>query len=77
MPRPAPPMFLAWATDDEYSDVVIGSALRLYDSWRRAGASVEAYAYATGGHNFATTKPETAADRWTDDFCSWLDASGF
>ena len=77
VPSPAPPMFLAWATDDEFGDLVLGPALRLYDSWRRAGASVEAHAYATGGHNFATTKPETASNRWIDDFCAWLDASGF
>jgi len=76
-PTPAPPMFLAWATDDEVGDVIVGSALRLYDVWRRAGASVEAHAYATGGHGFGMTVRGTPSDRWFDDFCTWLAASGF
>jgi hypothetical protein len=69
-------MFLAWATNDERGDLIIGSALRLYDSWR-AGARVEAHAYDTGGHGFGMTKQGTASDRWFGDFCAWLDASGF
>lgn len=41
VPSPAPPMFLAWASDDEVGDAIIGASLRLHDAWRRAGASVE------------------------------------
>jgi acetyl esterase/lipase len=76
VPSPAPPMFLAWATDDEGGDLIVGSALRLYDSWRRAGGSVEAHAYATGGHGFGMSSRGTASDRWFGDFCAWLEALG-
>jgi acetyl esterase/lipase len=77
VPSPAPPMFLAWASDDEVGDVIVESALRLYDAWRRAGASVEAHAYATGGHGFGMTTGRTPSDRWFAEFCAWLAASGF
>ena len=77
VPSPAPPMFLAWATDDEVGDVIVESALRLYDAWRRAGASVEAHAYATGGHGFGMTTRGTPSDGWFAEFCGWLAASGF
>jgi acetyl esterase/lipase len=76
VPSPAPPMFLAWASDDELGDVIVEPCLRLYDAWRRAGASVEAHAYATGGHGFGMTNRGTASDRWFGDFCTWLAASG-
>jgi acetyl esterase/lipase len=76
-PDPAPPMFLAWASDDEVGDVIVESALHLYDVWRRAGASVEAHAYATGGHGFGMTSRGTPSDRWFADFSDWLAASGF
>jgi acetyl esterase/lipase len=77
VPNPAPPMFLAWATDDELGDLILEPSLRLYDSWRRAGASVEAHAYATGGHGFGMSSRDTASDRWFRDFCAWLDALSF
>jgi acetyl esterase/lipase len=77
VPSPAPPMFLAWASDDELGDVIAEPCLRLYDAWRCAGASVEAHAYATGGHGFGMSSRGTASDRWFDDFCTWLAAAGF
>lgn len=77
VPDPAPPMFLAWASDDELGDLILEPALRLYESWRRAGASVEAHAYATGGHGFGMSSRGTASDRWFGDFCTWLDALRF
>jgi acetyl esterase/lipase len=77
VPRPVPPMFLAWATDDEGSDLIIASALRLYDAWRLAGGTVEAHAYASGGHGFGMAPRGTASDRWFGDFMAWLRCSGY
>ena len=77
VPQPAPPMFLSWATDDELGDTIVGSCVRLYDAWRRAGVPVEAHAYARGGHGFGIRAQGTPSDAWFDAFTSWLAASGF
>jgi len=77
VPDPAPPLFLAWASDDTLGEPIVGSALALYEAWWRAGASVEAHAYATGGHGFGMAPRGTASDRWFEDFHAWLLARGF
>ena len=77
VPEPAPPMFLAWATDDGLGDTIVEPSLRLYDAWRRAGGSVEAHAYATGGHGFGSRPQGTPSDDWFEAFVRWLTASGF
>ena len=75
VPDPAPPMFLAWAGDDEVGEPIVDACVRLHDAWRRAGASVEAHAYASGGHGFGMTRSGTPSDRWFDEFCAWLSAT--
>jgi acetyl esterase/lipase len=77
VPRPTPPLFLAWASDDPLGEAIVGSALAIYDTWRTAGGSVEAHAYATGGHGFGMAPRGTGSDRWFDEFCAWLDARGY
>jgi acetyl esterase/lipase len=77
VPQPAPPMFIAWATDDSFGDTVVGACLRLDDAWARADAPVEAHAYAAGGHGFGMRPQGTPSDGWFDAFLSWLTASGF
>ncbi|GIG28911.1 alpha/beta hydrolase [Cellulomonas marina] len=74
VPQPAPPMFLAWASDDDLGDAIVDSSLTLYRAWWAAGGSVEAHAYATGGHGFGATPRGTRSDRWFADFSAWLDA---
>jgi acetyl esterase/lipase len=76
VPEPAPPMFLAWATDDQLGDAIIGPSLRLYEAWRAAGAPVEAHAYARGGHGFGIRAQGAPSDDWFDAFLRWLRASG-
>jgi acetyl esterase/lipase len=76
VPEPAPPMFLAWATDDGLGDTIVRSSLDLYDAWRRAGAPVEAHAYARGGHGFGIRSQGAPSDRWFDDFLAWLASVG-
>ena len=77
VPEPAPPMFLAWATDDQLGDTIVSSCLRLYDGWRRAGVPVEAHAYGRGGHGFGIRSQGAPSDGWFDAFLRWLTASGF
>ncbi|SNS32610.1 Acetyl esterase/lipase [Geodermatophilus saharensis] len=77
VPEPAPPMFLAWATDDSLGDTIVDSSLRLYDAWRRAGAPVEAHAYARGGHGFGIRPQGAPSDAWFPAFLDWLAGSGF
>ncbi|GAB7191045.1 alpha/beta hydrolase [Kineococcus sp. NUM-3379] len=77
VPEPAPPLFLAWAGDDELGDAIVGSCLRLYDAWHRAGVPVEAHAYARGGHGFGARSQGTPSDAWFAAFLDWLTASGF
>jgi acetyl esterase/lipase len=77
VPEPAPPMFLAWATDDQLGEGIVGASVRLYDAWRHAGGSVEAHAYARGGHGFGIRSQGAPSDAWFDAFLTWLTASGF
>ena len=77
VPAPAPPMFLAWATDDGLGDTIIDSAIRLYDAWRHAGAPVEAHAYSRGGHGFGARPQGAPSDDWLTAFVRWITASGF
>jgi acetyl esterase/lipase len=76
VPEPAPPMFLAWATDDQLGEAIIGSSLRLYEAWRAASAPVEAHAYARGGHGFGIRAQGAPSDGWFDAFLGWLTAAG-
>jgi acetyl esterase/lipase len=77
VPDPAPPLFLAWASDDGHGSSIVRSAVTVYDAWWTAGASVEAHAYASGGHGFGMAPRGTASDRWFEDFCSWVRARGY
>jgi acetyl esterase/lipase len=77
VPEQAPPMFLSWATDDQLGDTIVDSSMRLYEAWRRAGAAVEAHAYARGGHGFGIRSQGAPTDRWFDAFLIWLAESGF
>lgn len=77
VPDPAPPMFLAWATDDGLGDTIVDPCLRIYDVWRRAGGAVEAHAYSRGGHGFGSRPQGTPSDDWFEAFVRWLTASGF
>ncbi|WP_129339724.1 alpha/beta hydrolase [Cellulomonas endophytica] len=76
VPEPAPPMFLAWASDDGLGEAITGSAVRLYTAWLAAGASVEAHAYARGGHGFGAAPQSLPSDRWFDDLVAWMRSQG-
>jgi acetyl esterase/lipase len=72
VPDDAPPMFLAYATDDPLGERIVGESLRLYTAWWRAGLPVELHAYATGGHGFGMRRQGLPMDGWIDRFQDWL-----
>lgn len=74
VPAGAPPMFLAFATDDP---LIVPSGLPLYAAWREAGQRVELHAFSQGGHGFGMRQNGLPSDHWIDLFHAWLKAEGF
>jgi acetyl esterase/lipase len=73
IPGKLPPMFLAWAQDD---DVALKPIVKFYDALRAAGHKPEAHIFSSGGHGFGMKKQGTSSDRWIDSFYYWLQAQG-
>jgi len=74
IPRTLPPIFMAWAQDD---NVALAPTVRFYDALRTAGQKPEAHVFSTGGHGFGMRRQGTTSDRWIDAFYGWMDARGF
>jgi acetyl esterase/lipase len=74
IPAKLPPMFLAWAQDD---NVALGAVVKFYDALKSAGHRPEAHIFDAGGHGFGMRKQGTSSDHWIDDFYYWLEALGF
>ncbi len=72
VPADAPPLFLLQANNDR----LVPNAIRLYNAWTAAHATVEMHVYATGGHGFGMKKQGLPTDRWYDRFSDWLAALG-
>jgi len=78
-PRPtpgAPPLFTAWARDDELGATVTEACPANAAAWRVVGASAEAHELADGGHGFGIEQHGTAADAWFELFLTWLGGLG-
>ena len=73
IPPHLPPLFLAWAQDDE---IARDFAPRFYDALIKTGQRPEVHIYSAGGHGFGLKKQGTTSDHWIDDFYHWLDAQG-
>jgi acetyl esterase/lipase len=73
VPAGLPPLFLAWAQDD---DVAGGAAARFYGALLAAGDRPEIHVFARGGHGFGTRKQGTSSDHWIEEFYYWLAAQG-
>ncbi|MFB8275074.1 alpha/beta hydrolase [Nocardia colli] len=71
VPADAPPLFIAFASDDPGTNVIAGN-LALYRAWQSAGHSVEMHVYATGGHGFAMEPHGRPADTWMDRYLDWV-----
>ena len=73
VPKNAPPMFAAIATDD----FLFRGQFGLIKSWFDAGVPVEFHLYQNGGHGFGLGYPGRTSNRWFDAFMHWLDVNGF
>jgi acetyl esterase/lipase len=74
IPPTLPPLFMAWAQDD---DVALTPVVRFYDALRSAGHRPEVHVFGAGGHGFGMRRQGTSSDRWIDAFYGWMEAGGF
>lgn len=72
VPRDAPPMFNAIATDD----FLFRGQFGVVKSWFEAGRPVEFHLYQNGGHGFGMGYPGNTANGWFPVFMRWLDVNG-
>ena len=74
IPANLPPMFLAWAQDD---DLARDAAGKFYQALKGAGNNPELHIYSAGKHGFGMRKQGTTSDHWIEEFYWWLEANGF
>jgi acetyl esterase/lipase len=75
VPKDAPPLFIAAATDDGYH--LVPMSIGLYSKWLAAGHSAEIHIYSKGGHGFGMNRQNQPSDSWIDRFGDWLQIQGF
>jgi len=73
VPKDAPPMFAAIATDD----FLFRGEFGLIKSWYEAGRPVEFHLYQNGGHGFGLGNPDRTSNRWFEVFIHWLEVNKF
>ncbi|MBK8636114.1 MAG: alpha/beta hydrolase [Saprospiraceae bacterium] len=73
VPKNAPPMFNAIATDD----FLFRGQFGVIESWFKAGIPVELHLYQNGGHGFGLGNPNRTSNRWFDAFVHWMDVNNF
>jgi len=73
VPKNAPAMFNAIATDD----FLFNGKNGVIESWYNAGVPVEFHLYQNGGHGFGLGNPDKTSNRWFDAFMYWLEVNGF
>ncbi len=74
IPKDLPPIFMAWAQDDEQAAEPV---TKFYDALKAAGNKPEAHIYNSGHHGFGMKKQGTTSDHWIEEFYWWLEANGF
>jgi acetyl esterase/lipase len=74
VPKDAPPLFIAAATDDEYH--LVPMSINLYSKWLAAGRSAEMHIYSKGGHGFGMNHYNLPSDTWIDRLGDWLQIQG-
>jgi acetyl esterase/lipase len=74
IPAKLPPMFMAWAQDD---NVALEPIVKFHDALRSAGHKPEVHIFSSGGHGFGMKKQGTTSDHWIDALYYWLEAQGF
>jgi len=73
VPKDAPPMFTAIASDD----FLFKGQFGVVKSWFEAGRPVEFHLYQNGGHGFGLGYPGKTSNGWFPVFIHWLDVNGF
>ena len=73
VPKDAPPMFCAIASDD----FLFKGQFGVIDSWFSAGIPVEFHLYQNGGHGFGLGNPDRTSNKWFDAFIHWLTVNDF
>ncbi len=73
VPKDAPPLFVAIATND----FLFKGQFGLIKSWFDAGRPVEFNLYQDGGHGFGMGYPGHTTYWWFEPFTHWLDINGF
>ena len=73
IPAKLPPIFMAWAQDDEVAGDTVN---KFYEALEAAGIKPEVHIYSAGGHGFGSKKQGTTSDHWMDEFYYWLEAQG-
>ena len=73
VPKDAPPMFTAIATDD----FLFKGQFGVVKSWFEAGRPVEFHLYQNGGHGFGLGYPGRTANGWFPVFMHWMDINGW
>jgi len=74
IPAKLPPMFMAWAQDD---NVALEPIVKFYGALTAAGYKPEVHIFSSGGHGFGMRKQGATSDHWIDAFYYWLEAYGF
>jgi acetyl esterase/lipase len=74
IPAKLPPIFMAWAQDD---DLINWAVVPFYRALLAAGDKPEAHIYSAGGHGFGLKHQGTTSDYWIDEFFDWLRIEGF
>lgn len=73
VPKDAPPMFVAIASDD----FLFRGEFGLIKSWYEAKIPVEFHLYQNGGHGFGFGYPGNTANGWFPVFIHWLEVNKF
>lgn len=73
-PNPMP-LFLVHADDDK-TVIPVRTSVRLYESWKKSGASVELHIYSRGAHGFGMKPKNLPSDEWIRQFWAWLQTEG-
>jgi len=71
IPARLPPMFLAWAQDDQ---VALDAIVRFRDALIAAKQKPELHVFASGGHGFGMKKQGTTSDYWVEEYYYWLES---
>jgi len=73
VPKNAPAMFTAIATDD----FLFEGDTDVVKSWYKSGIPVELHLYQNGGHGFGLGNPDRTSNRWFEAFMHWMKVNKF